>query len=111
MSLSNLYNVTATRKTQATEHNTFGASKETWSGTTTIDCRIWPVKASERAMAGSVGADYTHYAVCDFSATVAESDRLVVGSTTYHVLTVENAAGHNHHKKLTLREVKPNRGS
>jgi SPP1 family predicted phage head-tail adaptor len=111
MSLSNLYNVAATRKTRTVAQNGFGASSETWTGSTTIRCRIWPVKASERAMAGSVGAEYTHYAVCDFSTEISESDRLVVDSTIYHVLTVSNAAGQNHHLKLTLREVKPDRGT
>lgn len=62
-------------------------------------------------MAGSTGAEYTHYAVCDFSTEINETDRLIVGATTYHVLTVGNAAGQNHHLKLTLREVKPDRGS
>jgi SPP1 family predicted phage head-tail adaptor len=111
MSLSNLYNVTATRKTKSAAQNSFGATAETWSGTTTIRCRIWPVNASERAMAGSTGVDYTHYAVCDYSTTIDEADRLVVGSTTYHVVGVGNAAGQCHHKKLTLREVKPDRGT
>lgn len=103
--------LTSSATTQRVTNTTsgMGATKQTWeTNLASFPCRIWALRASERAMSGSTGVNVTHKMACDI-ADIVEADRVVSGGVTYEVKFVNNVAGH--HLEVELEQRKPERGT
>lgn len=84
-----------------------------WVSPTTVEtdapCSLQP--RSERSKAYSSGRviNGSHVAYFNLPRDIVVSDRLVIGSDTYDVVKVSNAAGRDHHLEVGLEPFQPQR--
>ena len=110
MAIEDFYDTTATVQQMNTNTNTMGGVTKTY--TTRISallCRISVGTIRETDQYGKMIVRTTPMLYCDASSTnknIAESDRVIVGSNTYEVLTIGNPGLQDHHLEITIEEVR-----
>ena len=108
MAIEDYYTSTVTRKVLSKANSVYGADGvETFSGTSTFLARIWKLKANEVVLDESQKPLVTNRAACGSGNTVLYTDRWLVGSNTYEIISInlnENATT-SHHYEVELRLV------
>lgn len=79
----------------------------TWSTLRTIRGWYQPKSRSERDEAGPGGAVAERGVVFVKPTDLTESDRLVIGGTTYGIESVHDAAGKGHHYEVAVHRAEP----
>lgn len=69
-----------------------------------LPCAIQALSVSERAEFGKVFETVTHRLFCETGTDILARDRISVGTTTYQILGVHDAAGRMHHIEGMLVE-------
>jgi head-tail adaptor len=106
--LSRLYNKRANVQRVTLTESSFGAAAvEAWSNVAiAIPMRIDPQTGTEQVQYGKETATISHRAFCELRQDIRPRDRVVVGATTYEVVSPAiDAGGQGHHLEVMLREV------
>lgn len=82
-----------------------GKNPASWVTRSTQQCLVQPLSGKEILSGGQETMIATHRLFVMDTPDIRRTDRVVVGSTTYDVVFVENSGGISHHLEVLLKEV------
>jgi head-tail adaptor len=68
----------------------YGDRTETWSAAGTVDCRIAPIRATEREVGERISADADFVVTLPQSASVTTNSRILTGGGTFNVEAIRD---------------------
>ena len=105
MAITHLLNQTATIQSMTKTTDGRGGHKETFSGTTTVKCRVRPASSQEIFLAAAEKREVTHIVYTDPGSGLVRGDHLVIGSTTLEVLLLRNPSESGSHEEIDCKQV------
>jgi SPP1 family predicted phage head-tail adaptor len=108
MMLSGLYNSTLSVLAVGWSKDAIaGAVASRTASYTNVACRISPVSAEEREIAGREGVQITHTVFCDCDTPIQQKDALEVGGAVYEVrsVIVRQNSTMDHHQEIKVDRV------
>jgi len=93
-----------TRQTKARTADGQGGWTEAWSDSTTFYGRLSSLPVSERMAADKVTVYATHRLYCEY-VTIAEVDRIKLGSRYFEIRGIRNPSNINHHLEIDVLEI------
>ena len=108
MSFDNLLNLTCNIQRQSkTQSATTGEMVINYATVYTgIKCRLDEASGGVMFSNNQKLQRATHTLFLHYGKTIKETDKIVIGSSSYIVLLIKNAGGHNHHNELILEIIK-----
>lgn len=98
------HSATIERRTQGAR-NDYGIKAETFASIGTVRCWYQPASRREMVEDGEGGAIRIDGKVFMLPTDLRESDRLVIGGTTYSIIDVHDAAGKGHHLEVMVKRA------
>lgn len=108
MSFKGLLNIVCKiQSVTLTQHAVTRRKVKSWSNTYTgVKCRLDQNSGREFAAPSSIKSKADHVLFLEKKYSITEkSNRIVIGSDTYNILSVQDGGGHEHHLELLLQKI------
>lgn len=93
-------------QSSSASQNDYGEQTESWTTYTTVWAAIKTLSGRELEHAQQISAEATHRVTARYNSSVTEENRVIFGSRTFEVVSINNPEERNEYLILLCKEVK-----